>query len=411
MGKSSGSLSPRNRSAARGVILDLRGVPATPERLVELTGTLYGPAGSTLVLLLGEHFPWTFDERLRSPFCYPEEVMKALSAEALRADRELVPGADLITGLHELCHLPSYRRVTSFLQSRSRFHSASTGAAALARELLQDLIALFPDSRQVYLGGDCSGCVSSDIEDFANRFLVPILRTAAEEQRVPILHENCLGSCPENELENLRGEQEAVVIVALDDMDAACRRSLRYRKAGYENWLSVPAYSKDRGTLETRPQMLTAANAAGSDWARVLIDCRTSCGFFEGGGLLLEEYAALFASAGDERAGRIARRLADFRSALDECWVWLRRLRETLVMAVHDPRKRAVEGFGTDRLLNLARLNAGAARLHAHEAQELARGRVDSVALSRTIYEQVAPVDEELAILEERIRQLGSYPS
>lgn len=363
------------------------------------------------MLRFGDHFPWSFDERLRSPYCYPEEVVNAASAAVARAGGELVPAADLITGLHELCHPHSYRRVTSFLQNRNSFRSAAPGAAALAGELLQDLLTLFPDSRHVYLGGECSGCIGADIEDFAAGYLMPTLRAAAEAQRIPVLHENCLGRCTDIEVEMLRGQREAVVVVVLDGEETAQRRSLRYRNAGYEIWLAVPAFTQNRGTLQTRPEVIAEAGKLRPGWARILVECRTTCGFFEAGGLLLEEYAAFLPSTGDVRADRIARRLADFRTALDECWVWLRRLRETLVIATHDPRKRTGDGFGTARFLNLVRLNVGAARLHAHETQELTRGRVDGSALSRTLFEQLAPVEEELAILEERVRQLGSYPA
>ncbi|HUX12706.1 MAG TPA: hypothetical protein VMW87_06735, partial [Spirochaetia bacterium] len=145
-------------------------------------------------------------------------------------------------------------------------------------------------------------------------------------------------------------------------------------------------------------------------WSCILLDCKTSTSFYESGLVLLEEYATLLTGGRDERAERLSRKLTALRNSVEECWHWLRRLKETIVAATYDPRRRNEDGPGMRRLANLVRLHAGTARLHAHEVVEMARGRVDPVCLERSLFEKLSPVEEELSNAEERIRQLSVFP-
>ncbi len=401
------------RQASTGVILDLRGIAPTAERLVDFISTIPTAVGPTLVTRWGDLFPWSFDERLRSSSSYPEEVIDAMCKVGARAGAELIPAADVVTGLNELCHTAPYRRVATFLHDAVSFSSNARGAIALATEVVQDLIALYLSPAHFYLGGECAGRISSGIADFVGTFLRPVIESAVAAATTPVVHEACLARGAGDELAALAGSREIVVVVGLDELSDATARARRFVDAGFRTWLSVPAYREFGGEIMVFPRTAPTGGsgaAAGAPWNRVLFDCRTSTSFYESGLVLLEEYASVFSGGRDPRAERLSRKLGALRNSVEECWRWLRRLKETIVAATYDPRRRNEVGSGMRRLADLVRLHAGTARLHAHEVVELARGRVDVASLERSLFEKLSPVEEELSNAEERIRQLSVFP-
>ena len=346
-----------------GAIVELGGVPLPPEHLVELAGSIPAAVGSVLVLRFADYFPWSFDERLRSPGCYPDEVVTGLVRAARRAGAVVVPGVDLLTGLQEICHIASYDRLTGFSRDRRAFTAAAPGARALAGEILQDVLSLLTDVELVYVGGDHPGRIGAGVTRFVAEFLLPVTLLAAQAGARPVLRSECLAGANEEELRRLAETGKAVVIFPGDENAESDPGAGRVLEAGCEAWLSIAAFREESGSVVPRPPALCDAesaivsNAFAAGFSRVVFDLRTTNGFFQAGAILLEEYAAMFPGCGDERSQRLARRLQDFRESLAECWVWLRRTKETLVLATHDPRRRTADGDGLRRLIDLARLN------------------------------------------------------
>ncbi|HUX12812.1 MAG TPA: hypothetical protein VMW87_07265, partial [Spirochaetia bacterium] len=248
--------------AATGVILDLRGIASTAERLIELVSGVPSAAGPTLITRWGDLFPWSFDTRLRSPRAYPEEVIDAMCKGVARAGGAMIPAADVVTGLNELCHPASYRTIATFLQDAVSFSAAAKGAMALAGDVVQDLLELYSSPSHVFLGGECAGCISSGISGFVPGFLLPVIESAVPVSTTPVVHEACLSRGTVDELTTLARSRETVVIVVLDDPPAATERARRLVDAGFKVWLSVPAYREVSGELIVRSR--TASTGAAS---------------------------------------------------------------------------------------------------------------------------------------------------
>lgn len=125
-------------NARPGIIVELADFPPTPERLIDLVELLGGECGYRAVALdWGASFPWSTDGRFAGRDALPESVVAGLDRVGGRARLlQLFPGPG---------ELPFVRRISAyrpFFTEAGRLDLGSPGARKLYLDLLDDFLDL-----------------------------------------------------------------------------------------------------------------------------------------------------------------------------------------------------------------------------------------------------------------------------
>jgi len=138
----------------RGVHLDLKGLPPTPERMVELF-KLFAEMRYNVVLVEWEDtFPWTVDERFRSPTVYSREdiALFAQTAESLKL--ELIPLVTSLGHMETPLSVPGYEHLREIPDFEAGLNPLAPGARDLIQSMVDDVLKLLPNVKRFHLGGD-----------------------------------------------------------------------------------------------------------------------------------------------------------------------------------------------------------------------------------------------------------------
>jgi hypothetical protein len=413
-----------------GAILDMRGVPPLPDRLMTAVELLVARGRTRIIMQWGDRFPWSFSSESSSRLSYAEEVISGLCRRARNAGAEIISGCNVAGGLIEACMIPEYRRLGEFAVSIGSFHAGAGAALRMARSIVEDMLSLDDSGSTVYLGGEESGGIGVPPSLYFDRYLEPLVQAVLESGVTPILHEAALAGLKESELSALAAHGEVIVLRVHGKNDEP---GAKLRSLGYTLWARIPAWFEEDGALSPRPaaEVLAEERRTENHYPVSVVDCRVRFSVYEPDGVLLEEYIGLLFSPGagpkpvvmgdpgpkgpvEAHDAAVTARVAEaaqcLRESLRDTWTWIRRARECLVLAVDDVRRRRRNGPGVERFINLAKLSAGTSRLYAHEIRSLVSGFVDEPSLDRFFAERIGPVEEDIAVLEARFRQLSIDP-
>ena len=148
----SGSTAPG--IARRGVHLDLKGLPPTPDRLLSLV-LVFNAAGYNCILVEWEDtFPWTVDPRFRCETAYTADVIRQFHAEAGRLGMEVIPLVQCLGHMETPLSLPAYAHMREIAHMPDVMNVLAPGARDLVRRMVDDVLSLTPGARYLHLGGD-----------------------------------------------------------------------------------------------------------------------------------------------------------------------------------------------------------------------------------------------------------------
>jgi len=139
--------------AKRGVHLDLKGFPPTPERLLDWV-ELAAACGYNLLLVEWEdQFPWT-DARFRGPTCYTTDDVRRLMDAADRLGIEVVPLVQCLGHLEFVLRHDGMEHLREQPMDLDVLNPLAPGARELVEQLVDDVLRLSPNVRHFHLGGD-----------------------------------------------------------------------------------------------------------------------------------------------------------------------------------------------------------------------------------------------------------------
>lgn len=146
--------SPHDAIALRGVHVDFKGLPPTPQRLERLL-RLAAAAGYNAALLEWEDaFPWTVDERFRSETAYTPDQVRHVAAVADELGVELIPLVQCLGHMETFLRPDDYRALRELPDRPDGLNPLAPGAGELVARLVDDVLALTPGIRRFHLGGD-----------------------------------------------------------------------------------------------------------------------------------------------------------------------------------------------------------------------------------------------------------------
>ena len=146
--------SPPAPPACRAVHLDLKGLPPTPARLLSLL-PLFVAAGYNAVLVEWEDsFPWTVDERFRSPEAYTADEVRALVHAAAEHGLELIPLVQCMGHMETALSPDDHAALREQPNRCDGLNPLAPGARELVASMVDDVLALMPGVKRFHLGGD-----------------------------------------------------------------------------------------------------------------------------------------------------------------------------------------------------------------------------------------------------------------
>jgi hexosaminidase len=138
----------------RIVHIDLKGVPPTFPRLLELL-TLFRHMRFTAVLMEWEDvFPWQFDTRLQAPHAYSVKEIHTLAQHCNELELELIPLVQTLGHSENVLRQEGYEALREVPTRTDVFHPLHPDAPGLVRQMVMDVFKLLPDIRYFHLGGD-----------------------------------------------------------------------------------------------------------------------------------------------------------------------------------------------------------------------------------------------------------------
>ncbi|HPP12804.1 MAG TPA: family 20 glycosylhydrolase, partial [bacterium] len=198
----------------RGIHLDLKGLPPTPKRLLQLP-LLLAEAGLNCLLVEWEDtFPWQRYPFLRGKTAYSRKTVELFLRQAQDLQIEVIP---LVQSFGHLENVLS-RKVFRNLQEISGCVSDLCPCRARSREvilhLVQDILALHPPLKYFHLGADevgslgsCSECrrrvAASGKADLYLEHLEPLFQFLHQQGIRPIIWDDMVRSWSVSELSRL----------------------------------------------------------------------------------------------------------------------------------------------------------------------------------------------------------------
>lgn len=138
----------------RGIHLDLKGMPPTAGRFVELL-KVFAAARCNVVLVEWEDaFPWTVDERFRSPTAYTAEDIRRFQEAARILGLEIIPLVQSLGHMETPLGVPGYEHLREVPSDSSVLNPLAAGACDLVKKMVDDVLNLMPEVRHFHLGGD-----------------------------------------------------------------------------------------------------------------------------------------------------------------------------------------------------------------------------------------------------------------
>lgn len=138
----------------RAVHLDLKGVPPTFERLMQLPKVFAAARYNAVVVEWEDAFPWTVDERFRSRTAYtPQQVMEFHNL-CKQNGLEIIPLVQCLGHLETVLALDDYAHLREVANLSDVLNPLADGARDIIERMIDDVLALTPDCRYFHLGGD-----------------------------------------------------------------------------------------------------------------------------------------------------------------------------------------------------------------------------------------------------------------
>lgn len=138
----------------RGIHLDLKGTPPTPDRLVELLKVFAAARFNAVLVEWEDAFPWTVDARFRSATAYSPEEIRRFCEAAAGLGIELIPLVQCLGHMETPLTLPDYAHLREISHDSYVLNPLAPGAGELVQAMVDDVLSLMPTVRYLHLGGD-----------------------------------------------------------------------------------------------------------------------------------------------------------------------------------------------------------------------------------------------------------------
>lgn len=138
----------------RGIHLDLKGVPPTPARMPGLLKIFAAMRYNVVLVEWEDSFPWTVNERFRSPTAYSPDDIAVFVETAAELGLELIPLIQCLGHMETPLSVPGYEHLRELPDIEAGLNPLAPGARELVQAMVDDVLALMPGVQHFHLGGD-----------------------------------------------------------------------------------------------------------------------------------------------------------------------------------------------------------------------------------------------------------------
>ncbi len=138
----------------RAVHLDLKGVPPTFSRLLELLEVFTAARYNAILVEWEDMFPWRVDARFGNATAYTPEQVHRFHEAAAALGLEVIPLIQCLGHIEFVLRHPGYEHLREVPDRSDVLNPLAPGAQDLIRALIDDVLALSPGIKRLHLGGD-----------------------------------------------------------------------------------------------------------------------------------------------------------------------------------------------------------------------------------------------------------------
>jgi len=138
----------------RGIHLDLKGLPPTFNRLLEIVDLCGFLRINFILLEMEDMFPWESHRVLRSKNAYTKMQMNRFYARCRRKDIEIIPLVQSYGHMENVLIRPMFKKFREHPDNPGDVCPLKGGARDVIRDMIEDVLAVFPDVEYFHLGGD-----------------------------------------------------------------------------------------------------------------------------------------------------------------------------------------------------------------------------------------------------------------
>ena len=438
--------------AIRGVHLDLKGTPPTADRLVRLLEVFAAARYNAVLVEWVDTFPWSVDERFRCETAYTPGEVERFHAAAEKLGIEVIPLVQCLGHMETPLSVPGYERLREVAHHAGVLNPLAEGARELIEKMVDDVLAATPKLRWFHLGGDEAWSFGThpDTKAYVEKHgrgalylhhVEPMLDRLNACGVRPILWHDMMRDWDGPSLKRLAEKADLCVWGYRGHPDTTAghfntRFIQRFSKHGLGLWGGT-AYKGASGAdadltdLDIhRENALAWVEVAGrfgfagvfaTAWSRYSTH-NVHCEMIEASldsllhvGVILHDgrppaggvdacRAALAEIGEKERFDACRAAMEKLSAARQAGWSQVRMLRQQVVMAELDGRRRS----GGGPVTGLSRLKRclAEAEAAAEQARPALAGLVEQVWIDRYLAERLQPLREEIDALAPRVRQL-----
>lgn len=262
----------------RGVHLDLKGLPPTPDRFIGLL-KLFAAARYNVVLVEWEDsFPWTVDERFRSPTAYTTDDVARFVKTAAELGIELIPLVQCLGHMENPLSVKGYEHLRELPDIEAGLNPLAPGARELVQSMVDDVLKHMPGTKHFHLGGDEARTfgLHPDTKAYIGKHgkgklylhhVEPILDALNRRGVRPILWHDMMVDWDDAALTSLAGKADLMLWVYGGDPESSgrhCNRALieRFKDHGCTLWGATAYKGAECYDADLPDTPSRAANAA-----------------------------------------------------------------------------------------------------------------------------------------------------
>ena len=436
----------------RGVHLDMKGTPPMPDRLIDLLGLFASLRYNALLVEWEDTFPWTVDERFRCETAYSPDDVARFHAEAARQGLEVIPLVQCLGHMETPLSVAGYEHLREVAHGSGVLNPLAEGARELVTGMVEDVLAATPNLTHFHLGGDEAWSFGTHPDTKAYieahgkgalylHLVEPILDLLNARGVRPILWHDMMQHWDDESIKRLAtkadlcvwgyrghpdttgGHHSSKIIQRFADLGMPIWGGAAYKGASGHNadltnhdvhtlnatgWAEVTPRFGLKGVFATAwsryntHDVCCETTEASLDSlvnvAVILHDGKPPAGGIDA---CLEALADVGEKERFEASRAAMKKLTDARNG---GWYRVRVLREQVVMATQDARRRT--GGGLVKSVKQLGESVALADQAAAETRAVWAGLIEPIWIERYLAERIEPLREELAALRVRVREL-----
>jgi hexosaminidase len=207
----------------RGIHLDLKGLPPTPERLLELLEIMAGVGINCILVEWEDTYPWKKYPEMQNQTAYPEKTVERFLNKAESLSIEIIPLVQSLGHMENVLSRERFRKLRELDDNVSELCPSKKEGQELVISLVDDILRTHEGRiKHFHLGGDeawtlgsCPACKkavrSAGKGSLYLKHILPVLEYLRGKGIQPILWDDMMRNWPARELKKLAGRTDLMV--------------------------------------------------------------------------------------------------------------------------------------------------------------------------------------------------------